>query len=521
MKKVLLILSFVLMMAGFTSCGNETAESSTGTDEQATSETQTEEASSEASETEESKDSEEEKTEEKTEAQKESKNSLYADVKVSNTWPGNDGKQAGQLDVNIYNMTDEAVTNWSVEVPVPDGFEVTDIWSANKEIKKGKLTLTAVDYNTTIEAGQSISLGMIFASKDVPSTDGAKLFVDGKEIEKKEYVVEESEEEKTEEEKSEEATEATKSEPSSNGDSSFAAHGKLSVKGCDLVDKDGKKFQLRGVSTHGIGWFPDYVNKDAFKSLRDNWGVNLIRVAMYTGEGEGYCSGGDKKKLEGLVDKAVTATEELGMYCIIDWHILSDNNPKQNQGAAEDFFKMITEKYKDKDHILYEICNEPNGGTTWEDVKSYAETIIPIIRKNAKDAVIIIGTPTWSQDVDIAAKNPIKGDNLMYALHFYAATHKENIQNKLKTARDSGLPVFISEFSICDASGNGGIDYDSADKWLGIIKENNLSFAGWSLCNKAETSALLRSDSKETKNISEKDLSDTGKWLLGNIKKMR
>ena len=518
MKRLLLVLSFVMMMAGFASCGKEEATTEATTSEAV--ETTTEASSSEE---ETSEEKTEEKSEEKTEAKKESKNSLYADVKVSNTWPGNDGKQAGQLDVNIYNMTEEKVTGWSVEIPVPDGFEVTDIWSANKDIKSGKLILTAVDYNTTIEAGQSISAGMIFSAKDIPDTKDFKLLVDGKEIEKKEYVVEETEEETEEaskEEKSDDKTETAK-EPSSNGDSSFAAHGKLSVKGTDLVDKNGKKFQLRGVSTHGIGWFPDYVNEGAFKSLRDNWGVNLIRVAMYTGEGEGYCTGGDKTKLKGLVDKAVTATEKLGMYCIIDWHILSDNNPKQNQGEAENFFKEITEKYKDKEHILYEICNEPNGGTSWEDVKTYAETIIPIIRKNAKDAVIIIGTPTWSQDVDIAAKNPVKGDNLMYALHFYAATHKENIQNKLKTARDSGLPVFISEFSICDASGNGGIDYDSADKWLEIIKESNLSFAGWSLCNKAETSALLKSDSKATDSFSDSDLSDTGKWLLGNIKKMR
>ena len=69
-----------------------------------------------------------------------------------------------------------------------------------------------------------------------------------------------------------------------------AKHGRLSVKGADLVDSKGNKFQLRGISTHGINWDvgSPYVNKKAFKTLRDDWGVNAIRLAMYTEEYNGY-----------------------------------------------------------------------------------------------------------------------------------------------------------------------------------------------------------------------------------------
>ena len=71
-----------------------------------------------------------------------------------------------------------------------------------------------------------------------------------------------------------------------------ATHGRLSVKGADIVDSKGKKFQLRGVSTHGINWDVGYlyVNKAAFQTLRDDWGVNEVRLAMYTSEYNGYCS---------------------------------------------------------------------------------------------------------------------------------------------------------------------------------------------------------------------------------------
>lgn len=128
------------------------------------------------------------------------------------------------------------------------------------------------------------------------------------------------------------------------------------------------------------------------------------------------------------------------------------------------------------------------------------------------------GNSNWSQDVDIASQDPITGyDNIMYAVHFYAATHKDDLRNKVKTALDNGLPVFVSEFSLCDASGNGGIDYDSSDEWFKLINENNLSYSSWSLCNKNETSALIKSDSTATGSLSDGDLSDTGKYVRDRI----
>ena len=206
------------------------------------------------------------------------------------------------------------------------------------------------------------------------------------------------------------------------------------------------------------------------------------------------------------------------MYVIVDWHILSDSNPNLYKETALSFFERIASTYGDKPNILYEICNEPNGGTSWADIKSYAEIIIPVIRKNDKNAIIIVGTPNWSQDVDIVSEDPITGyDNIMYAVHFYAATHKDDLRNKVKTAISNGLPVFVSEFSLCDASGNGGIDYDSSDVWFDLINDNNLSYASWSLCNKNETSALIKPDSTATSTITIDDLSDTGKYVRDKI----
>ena len=290
-------------------------------------------------------------------------------------------------------------------------------------------------------------------------------------------------------------------------------NGRLSVKGTRLVNSSGKTVILKGVSTHGINWFPQYVSKSGFKSLRDNWGVNCIRLAMYTEEYNGYCSGGNQTELKKLVDKGVRYATELGMYVIIDWHVLNDQTPKKHQKEAISFFKYMAKKYKNQKNIFYEICNEPNGGTSWSTVKSYATAVIKAIRTYDKKNIILVGTPTWSQDVDTVAKSPIKGySNIMYTFHFYAATHGAQYRKKVQTAVSKGLPVFVSEFGISESSGNGRIDKKEADKWISFLRKNKISYVCWSLSNKAESCSLLKSSSTRTGNFKTSDLSSAGKW---------
>lgn len=305
-------------------------------------------------------------------------------------------------------------------------------------------------------------------------------------------------------------TEGNPSDTSEN--TPYGQHGSLSVQGTQLCDADGEAYQLKGVSTHGIAWFPQYVNKEAFSTIRD-WGGNLVRLAVYTEEYNGYLSGGDQNAQKELIHTGVEAASELGMYVIIDWHILSDGNPNQHTEEAKAFFADMSGKYAGYGNVIYEICNEPNGGVSWNDIRSYADEVIPVIRQNAPDAVIIVGTPTWSQDVDAAAAEPLTYDNIMYACHFYAATHKQFLRDKAQNAMNQGIALFVSEYSICDASGSGGIDYEEAQLWADFMDEHQLSYAQWNLSNKEETSAILRSDCTDVSGWEDDDLSETGLWL--------
>lgn len=301
---------------------------------------------------------------------------------------------------------------------------------------------------------------------------------------------------------------------SASGTAYPSTAGALQVNGTQLTDENGVAVQLKGISTHGLAWFPAYVNEDCFRQFREEWNVNVMRLAMYTAENGGYCSGGDQNQLKELIHNGVSYATSLDMYVIIDWHILSDNNPNTNKESAKEFFAEMAEKYAGYNNVLYEICNEPNGGTSWSDIKSYAEEVIGVIRSYDEDGIIIVGTPNWSQYVDQAAADPITGyDNIMYALHFYAATHKESLRNTMTAAIDAGLPIFVTEYGICDASGNGAIDENQANQWVSTMNSYGVSYVAWNLSNKGETSAMINSSCNKTSGFTESDLSASGKWL--------
>lgn len=300
-----------------------------------------------------------------------------------------------------------------------------------------------------------------------------------------------------------------------------ASAGRLHVKGTKLVDKKGHEVQLRGVSTHGLSWYPQYVNDKCFAQLHDKWGANVVRLAMYTEEYNGYCSGDAKNRsdLKKLIKKGVRLAKKHKMYVIVDWHILSDGNPNSHKKEAKAFFREMSREFKGYNNVIYEICNEPNNGTSWKEIKSYAKSVISTIRENDKKAVIVVGTPTWSQDVDQAAADPIKGENLMYALHFYAATHKADLRNKMTAAINKGLPVFVTEYGICDASGNGAIDKREADRWIQTMDEYGVSYIAWNLSNKQESSSIIKSSCPKVSGFKKSELSDEGRWLYHLLRK--
>ncbi len=291
-------------------------------------------------------------------------------------------------------------------------------------------------------------------------------------------------------------------------------NGWLQVKGTQLCNEAGEPVALHGMSTHGMQWYGQFASSGAVKTTA-SYGANLFRVAMYTGE-NGYISqpAAIKKQVIAAVDAAI----QNDMYVILDWHILSDGNPKTYLKEAKAFFAEMAKKYRDNPAVLYEICNEPNGNVSWEnDVKPYAKEIVKAIRDAGSKGVILIGSPTWSQDIHLAAASPVPGENLMYTLHFYAGTHGKDLRDRIDSVLKQGVPVFVSEWGTSRADGSGGVFLKEAGEWLDFLDSRGISWANWSLCDKNETSAALKPSASSNGGWKQTDLSESGKFVFSRF----
>ena len=297
----------------------------------------------------------------------------------------------------------------------------------------------------------------------------------------------------------------------------YERHGALHVKGAHLYDSKGNVMQLYGMSTHGLSWFPQYVDKQGFKTLRDEWNTNCVRLVLYPRDYNGYLTGGNKGELIQLVKNGVQYASELGMYVLVDWHV-HNYNPKETQSEAIGFLEEVSKTFSQYGNVLYEICNEPTGAPWETEIKPYAQAVIPAIRKNAPDAVIVVGTNTWSQDIEGPMASPLGFSNVMYTFHFYANTHTESFRKRVESAVEKGLPVFVTEFGTCDASGNGGFNSNETELWFALLKKHSISHLNWSLCNKEETASAFITSCTKTADWSSDELTDSGKLVLEHFK---
>jgi len=301
-------------------------------------------------------------------------------------------------------------------------------------------------------------------------------------------------------------------------------YGQLQVCGTNLCDEYGKPVQLRGMSTHGIQWFGwgDCVTPNSLDALADDWESDLCRISIYVQEG-GY-----ETDPEGFTTEVNTIVEEVtnrGLYAIIDFHTLDPGNPMENLEHAKRFFDHVAEKHTDKNNIIYEICNEPNG-VDWKTVKTFAEDVIPVIRAHDSRAPIVVGTCGWSslglshigsdgpqQIID----NPVEGDNLLYAYHFYAATHGEWERSQLDAAADE-LPIFVTECGSMEATGGGKSDFDSTQAFFDILGDHAISWAFWSYSDGWGTSSLWQEGTSDDGEWIVDNLTTTGKWARKQIR---
>lgn len=287
-------------------------------------------------------------------------------------------------------------------------------------------------------------------------------------------------------------------------------HGYLRLDGLDLVDSNNNKVRLTGVSTHGLEWYPEYTNVSMLNSLRD-YGANTIRLAVYTDTKNGYIS--NPKSSIKYLRLSLENVLYLDMYAIIDWHVLKDENPNKNIDSAIEFFNTISSLYPNNPGIIYEICNEPNGDTTWQDILEYSNKVIPVIRKNSPDSLIIVGTPKYSSELKSVIGNKLNYDNIMYSYHFYSDKGGKYFDRNLSRAKENDIPVFITEWGI----NKDKDDFELGETFLNYINDNNYSWINWSLSNKDEDYSIIDYKCDKINNLDEECLTKAGKLIVSNF----
>ncbi|WP_040950265.1 glycoside hydrolase family 5 protein [Gorillibacterium massiliense] len=254
--------------------------------------------------------------------------------------------------------------------------------------------------------------------------------------------------------------------------------------------KTNQPMMVKGASFFWSNWSGPYWNATTVNRMVDEFQVEIVRAAYGVDDSGNPYNTADESKVRDVVDAAIAK----GIYVIIDWHSSGAHN---NVNTAKDFFSRMAKQYGSYDNVIFEIYNEPTQ-ISWDTVKSYAEQVIPSIRQYS-DNLIVVGTPTWSQDVDKAADNPITAySNIAYTLHFYAGSHFQSLRDKANYALKKGIPLFVTEMGFENADGNGNINYDSTNQWIDWMNQNYLSFTNWAINDKAESASIFNTDGSLT-----------------------
>lgn len=292
-------------------------------------------------------------------------------------------------------------------------------------------------------------------------------------------------------------------------------HGALRIEGNKVVDSQGKRITLRGMALYWSQWKPAVYNAQCVKWLRDDWKCTVVRASIAVGYG-GYLTNPDREmdKLRTVVRAAI----DLGIYVIVDFH--ETDNGNDHLAQAKKFFGDVSKEFGNVPNIIYETWNEPLNTHAWATViKPYHEAVIPVIRANAPDNIILCGTKTWSQDVDEASRNPITlSRNIAYTLHFYAGTHKESLRAKARTALANGIALMVTEGGLSEASGNGGIDTAEARRWCDFMDQNGILWTNWSVADLAESSAALKVGTSPNGGWNESQLNPSGVWVRNRLR---
>ncbi|GAB3022797.1 hypothetical protein GCM10025298_08130 [Natronobiforma cellulositropha] len=293
---------------------------------------------------------------------------------------------------------------------------------------------------------------------------------------------------------------------------------KLSVDGNLVVDTEGNTVKLRGLNMADPGKLDltahvrgktalDVV--DYLTNQDEGWHPRVLRIPTEPGNIAGltpvpladdYATGDypigefDESDLEAYcenhLDAVIDRCAERGVYAIIDYHRHWGSGDQPWDDPALDpelqlYWDFIAERYGDRDHVLFEVYNEPTNPGMWGDPQEeqwvadiwydwldVAQPWVDTIREHT-DNIILIGSPSWTQSPEGALLEPFEGENLAYTYHIYGG-HTVSMNQAWGEAAGNGegvdgvyeeFPLFVTEFGWEQAQGGGVTDMHIAGSY--------------------------------------------------------
>jgi len=291
-----------------------------------------------------------------------------------------------------------------------------------------------------------------------------------------------------------------------------ADHGRLRVRGNQIVDSAGRPVQLAGMSLYWPQWASsgkNFYTAAAVQTLANDWKASVVRAPMpvYTPNSTPaiqYNSAANTPYIKAVVDAAIAND----IYVIVDWHVEGDS---VLQDSAKVFFAEMARTYQGVPNILWEIWNEPIN-TQWTAIRTYANELLPVIRAYSPN-IVIVGSGSWSKRPQYGISAPIQNDSaIAYAGHFYACNDTTEFQNTVITAA-AKVPVFLSEWGTTTSDGRSGFCTNWSDSWLALAKRLGISWTNWSFSNIGGGTAALSSSSLTS-------LTTDGTYVKGKIQEV-
>lgn len=258
---------------------------------------------------------------------------------------------------------------------------------------------------------------------------------------------------------------------------------RLGTEGPCIVNSDGVPVILQGVSIADPEHLERKRGAGSSGKIFDQaaaFGATVIRLPIHKGETPGWgLSNGVEQYLDTYIDPLVRRAEELGIYVIIDFHLISDYLPELD--LARQFWQSASMRYGSTPNAIFELFNEPILPDSWSVWKSeFVTPLMAIIRANAPHTLVIVGSPHWSGHIREAMFDPVTTGPVAYTAHIYPEIPQVELRRNYQEIAGR-LPLFVTEWGFNQQSEYPlrGTRADFGDQTVRWMNEHSISWTAW------------------------------------------